>query len=90
MLPPDNASRFPCYIITTAMQSLFMILCLLAVARSSPTKRDTVALWEPCNYPDMGINGPLQCAPGSECICKDHSKPLEMSTLEHLLRNYVP
>lgn len=22
----------------------------------------------------MGINGPLQCAPGSECICKDDSK----------------
>ena len=32
-----------------------------------------VALWDPCNYPSQGINGPLPCATGSECICKDDS-----------------
>ena len=32
-----------------------------------------VALWEACNYPSQGINGPLSCVSGSECICKDDS-----------------
>lgn len=32
-----------------------------------------VALWGVCNYPSQGINGPLACASGSECICKDDS-----------------
>ena len=32
-----------------------------------------VALWDPCYYPSQGINGPLPCASGSECICKDDS-----------------
>ena len=34
----------------------------------------TVELWGTCNYPSQGINGPLPCADGSECICKDDSK----------------
>ena len=34
----------------------------------------TVELWGACNYPSQGINGPLTCADGSECICKDDSK----------------
>lgn len=33
-----------------------------------------VELWGACNYPSQGINGPLPCASGSECICKDESK----------------
>ena len=33
-----------------------------------------VDLWGACNYPSQGINGPLPCASGSECICKDDSK----------------
>lgn len=32
-----------------------------------------VALWGACNYPSQGINGPLPCVSGSECICKDDS-----------------
>ena len=34
----------------------------------------SVELWGACNYPSQGINGPLPCADGSECICKDDSK----------------
>ena len=34
----------------------------------------TVELWGACNYPSQGINGPLPCTDGSECICKDDSK----------------
>ena len=34
----------------------------------------TVELWGACNYPSQGINGPLPCVDGSECICKDDSK----------------
>ena len=33
-----------------------------------------VELWGACNYPSQGINGPLPCASGGECICKDESK----------------
>ena len=33
-----------------------------------------VELWGACNYPSQGINGPLPCVDGSECICKDDSK----------------
>ena len=62
------------------MRLLVLSFCLLAVVYSSPTRRDTVALWDACNYPAMGINGPLQCAPGSECICKDDSKLSRMRT----------
>ena len=90
MLPLNNATRFPYDSINSAMQSLFVIPCLLAVVCSSPTRRETVALWDPCNYPAMGISGPLQCVPGSECICKDDSKSFETYTLNDLLTIYVP
>ena len=42
--------------------------------RLSRRQSDTpVELWGACNYPSQGINGPLPCASGSECICKDDS-----------------
>jgi len=50
-------------------------MLFFAVVRSIPaTKRATVELWGTCNEPSIGINGPLQCADGSQCICKDDSK----------------
>ena len=46
-------------------------------AASAPIGRrqsDTpVPLWGACNFPSQGINGPLPCADGSQCICKDNS-----------------
>lgn len=36
-------------------------------------RQGTVPLWGACNFPSQGINGPLPCASGSECICKDDS-----------------
>lgn len=56
------------------MRFALLSFCLWACVHSSPTRRDTVALWDACDYPSMGINGPLQCAQGSECICKDASE----------------
>ena len=47
-----------------------------AIAGRLPRRQSTgtVELWGACNYPSQGINGPLPCADGSECICKDDSK----------------
>ena len=36
-------------------------------------RQGPVPLWGACNFPSQGINGPLPCALGSECICKDDS-----------------
>lgn len=45
-----------------------------ASAQLGRRQSDTpVALWEACNYPSQGINGPLPCADGAQCICKDDS-----------------
>lgn len=43
-----------------------------AAARLLP-RQGPVPLWGACNFPSQGINGPLPCASGSECICKDDS-----------------
>lgn len=60
----------------------FALLALLAgseyaivqAAQIGRRQSDTpVALWAACNFPSEGINGPLPCASGSECICKDNS-----------------
>lgn len=40
----------------------------------SSAKSGPVALWEPCNFPSQGINGPLPCADGAQCICKDECR----------------
>ena len=32
-----------------------------------------VPLWGACNFPSEGVNGPLPCADGAQCICKDDS-----------------
>ena len=72
----------------TNMKSLLLSFYLLAAVQSSPTRRDTVALWDACNFPSMGINGPLQCAPGSECICKDSSK-LSLISLRDIMLTRV-
>ena len=45
-----------------------------ASAQVGRRQSDTpVPLWGACNYPSQGINGPLPCADGSQCICKDDS-----------------
>ncbi len=57
------------------MKTFLSCILFFAVVHSIPaTKRATVELWGTCNEPSIGINGPLQCADGSQCICKDDSK----------------
>lgn len=56
---------------------IFLLSCVLFVATvySIPAaKRAPVELWGTCNEPSIGINGPLPCVDGSQCICKDASK----------------
>jgi len=60
------------------------VLALLAASEYTPVEAasaqvgrrqsDTpVPLWGACNFPSQGINGPLPCADGGQCICKDDS-----------------
>ena len=49
----------------------------------------TVELWGACNYPSQGINGPLPCTDGSECICKDDSKSQWLFPLSHIKPSMV-
>lgn len=48
--------------------------CVQAAGIPFSTRQSSTAveLWEACNYPSQGINGPLPCSSG-ECICKDDS-----------------
>lgn len=66
------------------MYSISLLLLLVSIdssdgvqtAEGHLSRRQTstpVALWGACNYPSQGINGPLPCASGGECICKDDS-----------------
>ena len=62
---------------TAALFALLATTEYVSVEAARPITRrqsDTpVALWGACNFPSEGINGPLACADGSECICKDDS-----------------
>ena len=61
-------------------------MSLQAAARLLP-RQGPVPLWGACDFPSQGINGPLPCASGSECICKDDSTcmcPLFCLSMEKL------
>ena len=62
------------------------LMSVQAAARLLP-RQGQVPLWGACNFPSQGINGPLPCASGSECICKDDSTcmgPLSYPCMETL------
>ena len=50
-------------------------MLFVATVHSIPAvRRAPVELWGTCNEPGVGINGPLPCIDGAQCICKDASK----------------